>query len=352
VWLEYSSADFINCLIVANNTPGIHISLTSDVNILNCTIADNKSYFNLYDYGLPTPAVALSCSSGSIANLTNCILWNNHDANGLEIYVGDAYEDINSVVNLSYCNIDGGEYYTYVGTDGQINWGPGNTSIDPCFVRPGYYNYLDKLPTDLNISGFVDFVDFAIFALALGSEPNSPHWNPLCDLSNPPDEVINSLDAVVLMDDWLNEYDPNERFWVDGDYHLKSQEGSWQTSQYIGLDPTGDGFIDLTDFAAFAALWGYKAWPYSHPFYPLTYDGKCASADFDYSGIVDYKDLAILLDDYLYGYELGQWMLDDSTSLCIDAGDPNWPVGSEPDPNGTRVNMGAYGGTAEASMSF
>jgi len=45
------------------------------------------------------------------------------------------------------------------------------------------------------------------------------------------------------------------------------------------------------------------------------------------------------------------WIVDDVTSPCIDAGDPNSPVGDEPEPNGGRINMGAYGGTAEASMS-
>ena len=46
------------------------------------------------------------------------------------------------------------------------------------------------------------------------------------------------------------------------------------------------------------------------------------------------------------------WVVDDVTSPCIDAGDPNTPVGDEPEPNGGRINMGAYGGTAEASKSY
>jgi len=45
------------------------------------------------------------------------------------------------------------------------------------------------------------------------------------------------------------------------------------------------------------------------------------------------------------------WVLDDTNSPCIDAGDPCDPIGSEPNPNGGRINMGAYGGTAEASKS-
>ena len=36
-------------------------------------------------------------------------------------------------------------------------------------------------------------------------------------------------------------------------------------------------------------------------------------------------------------------------SPCIDAGDPQDPIGAEPLTNGKRINMGAYGGTAEAS---
>jgi len=46
------------------------------------------------------------------------------------------------------------------------------------------------------------------------------------------------------------------------------------------------------------------------------------------------------------------WVKDDVTSPCIDAGDPMSPIGYEPFPNGGRINMGAYGGTAEASKSY
>jgi hypothetical protein len=48
----------------------------------------------------------------------------------------------------------------------------------------------------------------------------------------------------------------------------------------------------------------------------------------------------------------GRWTIDEVTSHCIDAGDPMSPIGYEPFPNGGIVNMGAYGGTAEASKSY
>jgi parallel beta-helix repeat protein len=56
-----------------------------------------------------------------------------------------------------------------------------------------------------------------------------------------------------------------------------------------------------------------------------------------------------------------RWHYDDVTSLCIDVGNPGSPLRDEPlfvpdDPNNEwavnlRINMGAYGGTAEASMA-
>jgi len=47
----------------------------------------------------------------------------------------------------------------------------------------------------------------------------------------------------------------------------------------------------------------------------------------------------------------GSWIADGVTSPCIDAGNPETAVGEEPDSNGERVNMGAYGGTTQASKS-
>ena len=46
------------------------------------------------------------------------------------------------------------------------------------------------------------------------------------------------------------------------------------------------------------------------------------------------------------------WVFDNVTSACIDAGDISGPVGRERFPNGGIINMGAYGGTIEASKSY
>jgi len=102
----------------------------------------------------------------------------------------------------------------------QDGWpGATNMTVDPCFAKPGY-------------------------------------WDP----NRTPDE-------------------PSDDFWVDGDYHLKSQAGR--------LDPSSSS-----------------------------------------------------------------WIEDDVTSPCIDAGDPISSIGNGPFPSGGIINMGAYGGTAEASKSY
>jgi parallel beta-helix repeat protein len=63
-------------------------------------------------------------------------------------------------------------------------------------------------------------------------------------------------------------------------------------------------------------------------------------------------------DDYHLRSERGRywprfdiWVLDRVTSPCVDAGAPDTEVLNEPIPNGGRINIGAYGGTMEASLS-
>jgi hypothetical protein len=126
---------------------------------------------------------------------------------------------VSSEVDVSYSVISGGPAAISTVQGDQVLWGPGNLDVDPCVADPG-------------------------------------RWDP----NGTPN-------------------DPNDDFWVNGDYHLKSQAGRW--------DPNS-----------------------------------------------------------------ASWAQDDVTSPCIDAGDPDTPVGEEPLPNGGRVNMGSYGGTAEASKSY
>jgi parallel beta-helix repeat protein len=73
--------------------------------------------------------------------------------------------------------------------------------------------------------------------------------------------------------------DESDDFWVDGDYHVKSEAGRWSPGEQ-------------------------------------------------------------------------SWVKDTVTSLCVDAGDPNSDWTAELWPHGKLINIGVYGGTAQASMSL
>lgn len=122
-----------------------------------------------------------------------------------------------STVEIRYSDVQGGQAGIHDPCE-TITWGQGNIDVDPGFADPGYW------------------------------------------------------DANETLDD------PNDDFFVEGDYHLKSEVGRW--------NPNG-----------------------------------------------------------------GRWVEDDVTSPCIDTGDPNSDVLGEVWPHGGRINMGAYGGTREASLS-
>ena len=79
----------------------------------------------------------------------------------------------------------------------------------------------------------------------------------------------------------------------------------------------------------------------------------------DDNGTRDSSDDVWVASDYHLKSEAGRWdpigeswVVDDVTSPCIDGGDPMSPIGRESFPNGGFVNMGAYGGTSEASKTY
>jgi hypothetical protein len=79
----------------------------------------------------------------------------------------------------------------------------------------------------------------------------------------------------------------------------------------------------------------------------------------DTKGTADQSDDIWVDGDYHLKSQAGRWdphskswSIDDVTSRCVDAGDPNSNWTAELWPHGKRINMGAYGGTPQASMSL
>ena len=64
----------------------------------------------------------------------------------------------------------------------------------------GYY-----LEMDFNFDCVIDFEDFAVLGLAWGSEQGDGNWNPVCDISDPNDDIIDNKDLDVFTDKWLTD---------------------------------------------------------------------------------------------------------------------------------------------------
>lgn len=208
-----------NCVIIKNTATwsggGIYF-FNSESTIRNCIIAGNST--------LATGG-GIRCVSCSNLTIINCTISGNSAGwqQGEGIYCFDSAVSINNSIiwgnGLEQIHATNGDA-TVTYSDVQNGWsGIGNIDIDPCFVKVGYWN-----------------------------SNGTPG-------------------------------DKSDDFWVDGDYHLKSQAGRWDANQ-------------------------------------------------------------------------NEWVIDSDTSLCIDAGNPGCPLDDEPnEPNNIRINMGVYGGMAEASKS-
>ena len=53
-----------------------------------------------------------------------------------------------------------------------------------------------KILGDINGDGIIDIMDLLIIALAYGSQPGDPHWDPDADINN--DEIVDIMDAVII----------------------------------------------------------------------------------------------------------------------------------------------------------
>ncbi len=118
-------------------------------------------------------------------------------------------------------------------------------------------------------------------------------------------------------------------------------------TEYTLIDQSDASILDVTD----TIIWGEGNLEGDPYFVATGHWGENETPN-------DPNDDVFVVGDYHLKSQAGRWdalaeswVQDDVTSPCIDAGDPNSPIGYEPFPNGGVLNMGAYGGTEEASKS-
>jgi hypothetical protein len=240
-----SSPIIRNCIIVGNvaiEGGGIATG-SSDCIVSNCIIVGNRTY----QYVGSRDGGGIACGDGH-AVFKNCTVYGNRSIGTGGGVICTSGRGTALLIN---CIITGN----------QATFGGNQIFAGGRTTRPGC-------------------LDLEVVNCCIENEPNAIFIEEGC--SGPRISYIKADPKFAKLGQW----DPNNRiedpiddFWIDGDYHLKSQAGRW--------DPNSQN-----------------------------------------------------------------WVRDDVTSPCIDAGDPNSPVGLEPFPNGGRINIGAYGGTIEASKSY
>ncbi len=64
-------------------------------------------------------------------------------------------------------------------------------------------DFIGTAAPDLDGDGQVNAADFAIFASAWLTAPGDARWNPCCDISDPTDNFVDTLDLITFADTWL-----------------------------------------------------------------------------------------------------------------------------------------------------
>ncbi len=311
IWAEISDCQ-ITCNFATHYGGGIYVRNRDDaiVSVENCAITDNRAGDHsggVYAGGGTTCMQILGCdisgnvaadgsggmTCGAAARIHGCRLSSNRsgaDGGGLYTWSKPTISNClitgnvssgngggiccallhnNSPCIISNCTITGNRTIGN-GHNAYFYCQGGHASVTHCIIRTaGVPDVHDSASSEI-CSDHADCVEQLGFSYTLTNEDWPGRGN------------INSDPCFVDPGYWDpngTSGDANDDFWVDGDYHLKSQAGRW--------DPGSES-----------------------------------------------------------------WVRDEVTSACIDAGDLGSPIGREAFPNGGIVNMGAYGGTVEASKSY
>ena len=168
-----------------------------------------------------------------------------------------------STIGCNYSNIEGGAAEIYVDPNSTLNWGLGNIDTDPLFVESGYWDP-NSTPTDPNDDFWVNG-DYHLL-------PDSP--------------CIDTGDPNYPED--ANEFD------IDGDTRIIGGRIDMGADEYAFgelSDFSGNGIVSFEDFAVLAEYWMD---------YVCAEPDWCEGCDFDHSGLVDLNDLRKFAENWLW----------------------------------------------------
>ena len=120
-------------------------------------------------------------------------------------------------------------------------------------------------------------------------------------------------------------------------------------SNYNNFYTTHDAYVASYDDSLYSTL---LDWQYSTGFDEQSISSDPVFVDpYGIDGILGTEDDDWHLQSTRGSWHNGSWLTDGYDSPCIDAGNPADDMRDEPIPNGSRINLGAYGGTNQASKA-
>ncbi|MBI9018849.1 MAG: right-handed parallel beta-helix repeat-containing protein [Phycisphaerae bacterium] len=316
IYCYYSAPIIRNCSISGNTAKGIYGN-NSTCDILNCRIAENSGATGIYDCdgdivdcAIVENSTGMDKCDGAIldcvvsdnssygltsctANIDNCVISNN-----------SSYGLYNCNSEINNCHILNN------GDDGVYNVN-GNSSVTNCVVSGNNDNGIYIYSTSNVYAQKVIVTNCTI----IGNSSSGIYFR---SYNNSNSILIRNTIIALNKAYGVNKYDS------DGDVDLK-YNNIWgnKVGNYKTVEP---GATDI----------------HSNPRFVV--DGYWDNGDSWVEGNYYLKSIAGHWTETI-------WVNDDITSPCIDAGDPTSGVFNEPTPNGGKINLGAYGGTAKASKS-
>jgi hypothetical protein len=388
IYCPQSNSKIKNCIIIGNFAAyggGISCDYKSNPTITNCTITGNSAEYGggLFKCDGPITNCTITNNSakygggglyGCRGPITNCIITDNNDGGG--IYGCDG--------PITNCTITGN---STVGSGGGIYHCEG--PITNCTITGNSAEYN---------GGGIYVCDGPITNCIITGNSSVGSGGGLCDCEGPITNCIITGNSSVGSGGGLSDcYGPITNCIITGNSTKYKYGGGFSRviGPVINCTITGNsavvsgGGLYFVDEATNCIICGN--WPeqiYTN-FLTITYSnvqggwtgqgnidadpcfvqpGYWADAN-DPNIIVEPNDpnatwidgdYHLKSEGWSWDIKRSRWTYDDVTSRCIDAGNPGSPLGDEllsvpDDPNNIwgqnlRINMGAYGGTAEASM--
>ena len=134
----------------------------------------------------------------------------------------------------------------------------------------------------------------------------------------------------------------NSIIWGNTPEQIMVESGHDPIVVYSNIKGTwpGEGNMDEEPLFAYRGYWANPVDPDLRPIQPNHPDAVWIDGDYHLMSKRGRWDPLNLI-----------WIKDECSSLCIDTGDPVSPWECEALPNGERINMGAYGGMLQASLT-